>query len=144
MARDPFGDRRAQTEGLELLVGAARGAMFDVIGKPEGLFERLEASCPLLPARRGIRPEGPRRRTHPIRVDVPRRGASSLAAAADQHAGRPARQPLAARTVIAALTSPLMRRRCAARCVVRAAGPEAGKVRCSSTPTSAPTIRRRR
>src|SRR5262249_22799135 len=40
-SRDPFNDRRTQNEGLEQLVGVARGALFEVIGKPEGLFDRL-------------------------------------------------------------------------------------------------------
>ncbi|HJZ73879.1 MAG TPA: hypothetical protein VKE51_19205, partial [Vicinamibacterales bacterium] len=39
----PFADRQARSEGLELLAGAARGALFIVAGTGAPLFERIEA-----------------------------------------------------------------------------------------------------
>src|SRR5207244_11306765 len=42
MPLNPFGDRRAATEGLDMLAGAARGTLFTVTGSGEGLFSRIE------------------------------------------------------------------------------------------------------
>src|SRR5262249_8958065 len=43
LKRDPFGDRQAEGQGLELLAGAARGALFNVTGTGATLFERIES-----------------------------------------------------------------------------------------------------
>jgi VWFA-related protein len=72
----PIVDRHARTEGLETLAGAARGTVFTVAGSGASIFNRIESELTgyyLL----GVEPD-PRDRdgkTHPVRVDVPRRGA---------------------------------------------------------------------
>ena len=76
MTRDPFGDRRVQLEGLELLVGAARGAIFDVTGRADNLFDRIDAELSgfyLI----GVESDPKDRdgKSHPVRVDVARKGA---------------------------------------------------------------------
>jgi VWFA-related protein len=76
MTRDPFADRRAQLEGLETLAGAARGTMFEVTARPDNLFERIESELSgyyLI----GVESDPKDRdgKPHPVRVDVPRRGA---------------------------------------------------------------------
>jgi len=110
MPNDPLSDRRAQTESLDLLAGAARGTIFDVVGNPQGLFERLESELSgyyLI----GVESD-PRDRdgkAHPIRVDVPRKGAivrsrrQLLNTPADRKVTLNRRQ-----TAAAALTSPLV------------------------------------
>jgi VWFA-related protein len=109
-SRNPMGDRRALAEGLEMLAGAARGALFTVAGTPEALFDRIEAEISgyyLI----GVESDAKDRdgKPHPIRVDVPRRGAivrsrrQYINAAADAPARRSGRQAVAA-----ALGSPLI------------------------------------
>jgi VWFA-related protein len=76
MARDPFADMRVAREGLDMLAGAARGTTFQVTGRPEGLFERIESELSgyyLL----GVESDPKDRdgKSHPVRVDVQRRGA---------------------------------------------------------------------
>ena len=104
----PVEDRRLEQQGLEALVGAARGALFNVAGTGAGVFDRLGAELSgyyLL----GVEPVDRDRdgKAHPIAVDVARRGItvrtrrSVLAGAAETPA------PLARDTVIAALSSPL-------------------------------------
>jgi VWFA-related protein len=76
ITRDPFSDRRTQVEALELLAGAARGAMFDVIGKPEGLFQRIESELSgyyLLAVESD--PKDRDGKSHPVNVNVARKGA---------------------------------------------------------------------
>jgi VWFA-related protein len=131
MPINPFADRQARTEGLELLAGAARGTLFTVIGTGQTLFERIESELSgyyLL----GVESE-PRDRdgkSHSIRVDVPRRGAQVrqrrqvLNAKSDRPAPRSARA-----AVIAALSSPLLSSALPLRVASFALqGPEAGKV----------------
>jgi VWFA-related protein len=113
MPLNPFADRRAATEGLDMLAGAARGTLFTVTGSAEALFSRIEAELSgyyLL----GVESD-PRDRDgkpHPIRVDVPRRGAvvrsrrQILNAPSDEAAARAARSPR--RAMAAALGSPLL------------------------------------
>ena len=43
MPLNPFADRQAQTEGLEMLAGASRGALFTVTGSGEALFDRISS-----------------------------------------------------------------------------------------------------
>jgi VWFA-related protein len=110
---NPFADRQARGEGLELLAGAARGTLFTVTGTGQTLFERIESELSgyyLL----GVESDAKDKdgRSHTIRIDVPRRGAlvrsrrQLLNTAADQRATRAARSPHAA--VAAALVSPLL------------------------------------
>ncbi len=110
---NPFADRQARGEGLELLAGAARGTLFTVTGTGQTLFERIESELSgyyLL----GVESDAKDKdgRSHAIRIDVPRRGAlvrsrrQLLNTAADQRAARAARSPHAA--VAAALVSPLL------------------------------------
>jgi VWFA-related protein len=110
---NPFGDRQARAEGLDLLAGATRGALFTVTGTGAALFERIESELSgyyLL----GVEsdPKDKDARTHTIRIDVPRRGAivrsrrTLLNTPSDQRAARAARVPREA--VAAALASPLV------------------------------------
>jgi VWFA-related protein len=113
MPLNPIGDRMAQSEGLEMLAGAARGTMFTVTGTGANLFERIESELSgyyLI----GVESD-PRDRdgkAHPIRVDVPRRGAfvrsrrQILNEPAEQRAGGPSRSPRQA--MVSALGSPLL------------------------------------
>lgn len=76
MARDPFGDTRVAREGLEMLAGAARGTTFQVTGRPEALFDRIESELSgyyLL----GLESDPKDRdgKAHPVSVSVSRRGA---------------------------------------------------------------------
>lgn len=110
---NPFADRQARSEGLELLAGAARGTLFTVAGTGQNLFERIESELSgyyLL----GVESEAKDKdgRSHTIRVDVPRRGAivrsrrQLLNTAADLRTARASRSPR--QTVAAALISPLL------------------------------------
>lgn len=110
VVRDPFGDRRVQLEGLDLLTGAARGTIFDVVGKPENLFERIESEISgyyLVAVESDPRDRDGK--SHPVRIDVPRRGAQVrsrrqlLNTPADQRPNRTRHQAVAA-----ALMSPLI------------------------------------
>ena len=112
-----FADRQAQGEGLETLAGATRGALFNVTGTGENVFDRITSELSgyyLL----GVESDGRDKdgKPHPIRVEVARRGAivrsrrQLINAASDRPA---ARSPRAA--AAAALSSPLL--------VVGAAGP---------------------
>jgi VWFA-related protein len=110
MPMDPMGDRLAMGQGLEMLAGVTRGALFTVTGTGAALFEQIEAELSgyyLL----GVESD-PRDRDgkpHPIRVDVPRRGAvvrsrrQLLNTPADERIARSPHQAVAA-----ALASPLL------------------------------------
>ena len=148
---NPFADRQARAEGLELLAGATRGTLFTVTGTGQNLFERIESELSgyyLL----GVESEAKDKdgRSHTIRVDVPRRGAivrsrrQLLNTAADLRTARASRSPRQA--VAAALMLAAGGVGAAApRRVVRAAGSGA---RPRPDPDSRrhrqPTIRRRR
>jgi VWFA-related protein len=110
LTRDPLGDRRARVEGLEMLAGAARGTIFDATGQPERLFERIESELSgyyLV----GVESDPKDRdgKSHPIRVEVLRRGVQVRArrqlviAPADQRVALSRHQAAAA-----ALGSPLI------------------------------------
>ncbi|HYM23495.1 MAG TPA: VWA domain-containing protein [Vicinamibacterales bacterium] len=110
MPVDAFGDRQTQAAGLETLTGAARGTMFNVTGTADALFARIEAEMSgyyLL----GVESDPKDRdgKPHPVRVDVPRRGAivrsrrQVLNTPADERLGRTPHQ-----TVANALSSPLL------------------------------------
>lgn len=107
---DLFGDRQTQVAGLETLAGAARGTMFTVSGTADALFERIESELSgyyLI----GVESDPKDRdgKPHPIRVDVPRRGAivrsrrQILNTPADERLGRTPHQAVAN-----ALSSPLL------------------------------------
>ncbi len=105
-----FADRQAQAEGLEMLAASSRGALFTVTGTAESLFERISSELSgyyLL----GVESDGRDKdgKPHPIRVDVPRKGAvvrsrrQLVNAASDRPAPRTARA-----AANAALASPLL------------------------------------
>ena len=105
-----FGDRQAQGEGLETLAGATRGALFNVTGSGDAIFDRILSELSgyyLL----GVESDGRDKdgKPHPIRVEVSRRGAIVRSRRQLINAGsdRPApRSPRAAAS--AALSSPLL------------------------------------
>jgi len=105
-----FGDRQAQGEGLETLAGATRGALFNVTGSGDAIFDRILSELSgyyLL----GVESDGRDKdgKPHPIRVEVSRRGAIVRSRRQLINAGsdRPApRSPRAA--AAAALGSPLL------------------------------------
>jgi VWFA-related protein len=105
-----FADRQAQGEGLETLAGVTRGALFNVTGSGENVFDRIAAELSgyyML----GVESDGRDKdgKPHPVRVEVARRGAfvrsrrQLINAASDRPA---ARSPRAA--AAAALSSPLL------------------------------------
>jgi VWFA-related protein len=110
MTRDPFADRRVQFEGLDMLAGAARGTIFELTGRAEAIFDRIDSEISgyyLV----GVESD-PRDRdgkSHPLRVDVGRKGAvvrsrrQLLNTSADERVGRTRHQAAAA-----ALYSPLI------------------------------------
>ena len=130
---NPFADRQARSQGLEVLAGAARGALFTVTGTGQALFERIESEIAgyyLL----GVESDARDRdgKTHSIRIDVPRKGAvvrsrrQMLNTAAEKRTAR-ARTPRQA--VAAALVSPLLASALPLRVASFALqGPERGKV----------------
>jgi VWFA-related protein len=68
-------DRSARGQGMETLVAASRGALFNVVGTGEPIFERITAELSgyyLLGVESG--PTDKDGKTHPIRVDVTRKG----------------------------------------------------------------------
>ena len=106
----PFADRQAQSEGLEMLAGASRGTLFNVTGSGDALFDRISSELSgyyLL----GVESDGRDKdgKPHPIRIDVPRKGAvvrsrrQLINAASDRPAARTPRAAAAA-----ALRSPLL------------------------------------
>jgi VWFA-related protein len=107
---NPFGDRQARGEGMEMLAGASRGTLFTVSTAEAPFFQRIESEMSgyyLL----GVESD-PRDRDgkpHPIRIDVPRRGAivrsrrQILNTPAEANRARTPRQ-----SVVAALSSPLL------------------------------------
>jgi len=105
-----FADRQAQSEGLEMLAGASRGALFTVTGTGDALFERISSELSgyyLL----GVESDGREKdgKPHPIRIEVPRKGAvvRSRRQLVNAASDRPApKTPRAA--AYAALTSPLI------------------------------------
>ena len=127
---------RRESEGLELLAGAARGTLFNVTGTGQTLFERIESEISgyyLLGVESEPQGQGRARRTT-VRIDVPRKGAivrsrrhvfntatdRPRARVAGAAAGRGGGARLAAAGIGAA----------AARRLVRAAGARSG-TRCS-------------
>ena len=82
MPINPFADRQARAEGLEMLAGAARGTLFTVTGTGQPLVRAHRVGAlRLLPARRRVRAEGPRRQAAlgPGRRPATRRDSSDRA-----------------------------------------------------------------
>ena len=109
---NPFADRQARSEGLELLAGAARGTLFTVTGTGQTLFERIESEISgyyLLGVESDARDRD--NKTHSVQIEVPRKGAivrsrrHVLNTQTDRRA-RAARSPRQA--LAAALGSPLL------------------------------------
>ena len=110
MPIDVLGDRMTMNQGLETLAGATRGALFTVTGAGASVFQQIESELSgyyLL----GVESD-PRDRDgkpHPIRVDVPRRGAvvrsrrQLLNTPSDERIARSPHQAVAA-----ALAAPLL------------------------------------
>jgi VWFA-related protein len=123
-------DRYVRAEGLEILTGASRGALFNIIGTGAGVFERVEAELSgyyLL----GVEstPADRDGKTHSVRIDISRKGLTvrsrrALVTSVDDPAPKSARDQ-----VTAAIATPLP----IAALPVRVAtfslqGPEQGKV----------------
>src|SRR5207248_3134944 len=75
MPANAMGDRMALLEGLDTLVGAARGAVFPITGSGAAVFERIEAELSgyyLI----GVESDARDRdgKPHSVKVDVSRRG----------------------------------------------------------------------
>jgi VWFA-related protein len=105
-----FADRQAQGEGLEMLAGASRGALFTVTGSGEALFDRISTELSgyyLL----GVESDGRDKdgKPHPIRIDVPRKGAVVRSRRQLVNAGSDRPTPTSPRAAArAALSSPLI------------------------------------
>ena len=108
--RDAFGDRVLMAQGLETLAAATRGTLFTVTGTGGSIFQQLESELSgyyLLGVEWDARDgDG---KPHPIRVDVPRKGAvvrsrrQLLNTPSDERVARSPHQAVAA-----ALASPLL------------------------------------
>jgi VWFA-related protein len=131
IATAPTADRLARSQGLETLAGAARGTLFRIYGTGASVFERIESELTgyyLLGVEADLRDRDAK--PHPVRVDVPRRGAivrarRQLVTAVSGSA--PARSPRQA--VVAALASPLLTSALPLRVATFSLqGPEAAKV----------------
>ena len=131
MPINPLADRQARSEGLDTLAAAARGTLFTVTGTADPQFARIESELSgyyLL----GVEsdPRDHDAKSHAIRVDVPRRGATvrSRRQVLNAKSDRPAaRSPRAA--VASALSSPLLSSALPLRVASFALqGPERGKI----------------
>ncbi|HUR41602.1 MAG TPA: hypothetical protein VM240_10605, partial [Verrucomicrobiae bacterium] len=104
----PMNDRIVRGQGLDTLVAASRGTLFNVIGSAETIVERLQAELSgyyLLGVESA--PSDKDGKAHPIRVDVSRRGLTIRSRRALM-ASTATRQPRNAReAVIVALQTPL-------------------------------------
>jgi VWFA-related protein len=106
----PLADRLQRTEGLETLAGASRGTLFRIAGTGAAIFQRIESELSgyyLL----GVEPDSRDRdgKPHPVRVDVPRRGAIVRARRQIVNVtGADARPPSGREAVASALVSPLI------------------------------------
>jgi VWFA-related protein len=126
----PVADRRTRTEGLDMLAGAARGTIFTVVGTGAANFSRIEAELTgyyLLGIESDVRDRDGK--PHPVRVEVPRRGAIVRARRQIVTISASTR-PLAGRQAItAALASPLVMSALPLRVVTFSLqGPETTKV----------------
>ena len=101
-------DRSARGQGIETLVAASRGALFNVVGTGDTIFERMTAELSgyyLLGVESG--PSDKDGKTHPIRVDVNRKGVTVRSRRALINAAE-IRKPRTPRdAIISALETPL-------------------------------------
>jgi VWFA-related protein len=131
MAPDVIGDRALLAQGLETLAAATRGTLFTVTGTGASLFQQIESELSgyyLL----GVEsdPRDGDGKAHPIRVDVPRKGA--IVRSRRQLLNTPADEKIARtphQAVAAALASPLLLSALPLRVASFALqGPEQGRV----------------
>ncbi len=124
-------DRAARSEGLEMLTGASRGTLFNVIGSGNGVFERIESELAgyyLVGIESG--PADKDGKPHPVRVEVRQKGLTvktrrALVSSPDDLKGP--RTPRDA--VLAALATPLPLAALPLRVATFSLqGPEAGRV----------------
>jgi VWFA-related protein len=125
-----FADRDARAQGLQTLVGAARGLVVTVAGSGASFFERLEAE---LSGYYLVAVESdPRDRDgkpHPIRIDVPRRGATVRARRQFVSTMEEAHIRSPREAVTAGLSTPLLLSALPLRVIVFALrGPERGRI----------------
>jgi VWFA-related protein len=123
-------DRDARAQGLQALVGAARGMVVTVAGSGASFFERLEAE---LSGYYLVAVESdPRDRDgkpHPIRIDVPRRGATVRARRQFVSTAEEAHIRSPREAVTAGLSTPLLLSALPLRVIVFALrGPERGRI----------------
>jgi len=101
-------DRVARGQGIETLVSASRGALFNVVGTGEGIFERIGAELSgyyLLGVESG--PSDKDGKTHPIRVDVNRKGVTVRSRRALINAAEIRKPRTPREAIISALETPL-------------------------------------
>jgi VWFA-related protein len=104
----PMNDRFARGQGMETLVAASRGALFNVIGTGETIFEHITAELSgyyLLGVESG--PTDKDGKTHPIRVDVVRKGLTVRSRRALINATEIRKPRNAREAILAALETPL-------------------------------------
>jgi Tfp pilus assembly protein PilF len=123
-------DRSARGRGLETLVNASRGALFNVVGTGEALFERIQSELSgyyLLGVESG--PSDKDGKTHPIRIDVNRRGVTVRSRRALINATEIRKPKNVREAVAAALETPLPMSALPLRVATYSLqGPEADKV----------------
>src|SRR4029077_4286320 len=101
-------DRSARGQGMETLVAASRGALFNVIGTGETIFEHITAELSgyyLLGVESG--PTDKDGKAHPIRVDVNRKGLTVRSRRALINATEIRKPRNARESIISALEMPL-------------------------------------
>ena len=101
-------DRSARGQGMETLVAASRGALFNVVGTGETIFEHMTAELSgyyLLGVESG--PTDKDGKTHPIRVDVNRKGLTVRSRRALINATEIRKPRNAREAIISALETPL-------------------------------------
>src|SRR5690242_9756826 len=101
-------DRVARGQGIETLVSASRGALFNVVGTGEAIFERIGAELSgyyLLGVESG--PSDKDGKTHPIRVDVNRKGVTVRSRRALINAAEIRKPRTPREAIISALETPL-------------------------------------
>jgi VWFA-related protein len=101
-------DRVARGQGIETLVSASRGALFNVVGTGETIFERIGAELSgyyLLGVESG--PSDKDGKTHPIRVDVNRKGVTVRSRRALINAAEIRKPATPREAIISALATPL-------------------------------------
>lgn len=101
-------DRSARGAGLETLVASSRGALFNVVGTGETIFERITSELSgyyLLGVESG--PTDKNGKSHPIRVDVNRRGMTVRTRRAIVNAAEIRKPRNGRETIVSALETPL-------------------------------------